>query len=87
MMTANGLSIVGWRDVPVDESVLGVLSKDFVPTIRQVCYTLQSASILRKQLHRYNLTLALKSHCQVLHPDIQKIVVIVTHRANLLCHS
>jgi glutamate synthase (NADPH) large chain len=33
---ANGLSIVGWRDVPVDESVLGILSKDFVPTIRQV---------------------------------------------------
>jgi hypothetical protein len=35
-LAANGLSIVGWRDVPVDESVLGILSKDFVPTIRQV---------------------------------------------------
>ena len=28
--------VAGWRDVPVDENVLGVLSKDFVPTIRQV---------------------------------------------------
>jgi glutamate synthase domain-containing protein 1 len=44
MMTANGLSIVGWRDVPVDESVLGVLSKDFVPTIRQVCRVLSYAA-------------------------------------------
>ena len=40
MIIANGLSIVGWRDVPVDESVLGVLSKDFVPTIRQACNAL-----------------------------------------------
>jgi glutamate synthase domain-containing protein 1 len=32
----NGMVVAGWRDVPVDESVLGSLSKDFVPTIRQV---------------------------------------------------
>jgi glutamate synthase (ferredoxin) len=33
---ANGLTIAGWRDVPVDESVLGTLSAAFVPVIRQV---------------------------------------------------
>lgn len=32
----NGFEVAGWRDVPVDESVLGSLSADFVPTIRQV---------------------------------------------------
>lgn len=26
----------GWRDVPVDSSVLGSLSADFVPRIKQV---------------------------------------------------
>jgi glutamate synthase domain-containing protein 1 len=32
----NGMEVAGWRDVPVDENVLGSLSRDFVPTIRQV---------------------------------------------------
>lgn len=32
----QGLKILGWREVPVDPSVLGTLSKDFVPVIRQV---------------------------------------------------
>ena len=36
VLSRNNLKIVGWRDVPVDSSVLGVLSADFVPTIKQV---------------------------------------------------
>lgn len=52
IMIANGLSIVGWRDVPVDESVLGVLSKDFVPTIRQV-YRIMSYAIKMTYLSIY----------------------------------
>ena len=31
----SGFNVLGWRDVPVDPSVLGELSQDFVPTIKQ----------------------------------------------------
>lgn len=31
----NGFEVVGWRDVPVDPSVLGRLARDFVPRIQQ----------------------------------------------------
>ena len=36
---AAGLKLVGWRDVPVDPEYLGDLSRDFVPTIKQVVVT------------------------------------------------
>ena len=32
---SNGFKILGWRDVPVDETVLGSLSRDFCPRIQQ----------------------------------------------------
>ena len=32
----NNLVVKGWRDVPVDKSVLGELSAEFVPQIKQV---------------------------------------------------
>merc|ERR1711871_1607123 len=36
---AVGLKVVGWRDVPSDPTYLGALSRDFVPTIKQVVVT------------------------------------------------
>ena len=36
MRVEYNLVVKGWRDVPVDLSVLGVLSRDFVPQIKQV---------------------------------------------------
>ena len=34
-MKSLDLHVLGWRDVPVDPSVLGSLSRDFAPTIKQ----------------------------------------------------
>lgn len=36
VLSRSGLSLLGFRDVPVDVNVLGSLSKQFVPFIRQV---------------------------------------------------
>ncbi len=33
---AEGLHVLGWRDVPTDESSLGALARDAMPTFRQV---------------------------------------------------
>ncbi|MGV9674441.1 glutamate synthase large subunit [Nocardia sp. NPDC003482] len=32
----EGLEVLGWRDVPIDESSLGALSRDAMPTFRQI---------------------------------------------------
>ncbi|WFN92928.1 glutamate synthase large subunit [Gordonia sihwensis] len=36
IIAAEGLTLLGWRDVPVDESSLGALARDAMPTFRQV---------------------------------------------------
>ena len=36
IVDAQGLTLLGWRDVPVDESSLGALARDAMPTFRQV---------------------------------------------------
>src|SRR5271165_4468059 len=33
---AEGLEVLGWREVPTDESSLGALARDAMPTFRQV---------------------------------------------------
>ena len=33
---AEGLKVLGWRNVPIDDSSLGALSRDAMPTFRQV---------------------------------------------------
>ena len=33
---AEGLTVLGWRDVPTDDSSLGALARDAMPTFRQV---------------------------------------------------
>ena len=33
---AEGLTVLGWRDVPIDDSSLGALARDAMPTFRQV---------------------------------------------------
>ena len=33
---AEGLEVLGWRDVPTDESSLGALARDAMPTFRQI---------------------------------------------------
>jgi glutamate synthase (NADPH/NADH) large chain len=36
IVEAEGLQVLGWRDVPTDESSLGALARDAMPTLRQV---------------------------------------------------
>jgi glutamate synthase (NADPH/NADH) large chain len=36
IVEAEGLEVIGWRDVPTDDSSLGALSRDAMPTFRQV---------------------------------------------------
>ena len=35
VVEAEGLQVIGWRDVPTDESSLGALARDAMPTFRQ----------------------------------------------------
>jgi glutamate synthase domain-containing protein 1 len=36
IVEAEGLQVLGWRDVPFDESSLGALARDAMPTLRQI---------------------------------------------------
>ncbi len=36
IVEAEGLTLLGWRDVPTDDSSLGALARDAMPTLRQV---------------------------------------------------
>jgi glutamate synthase (NADPH) large chain len=36
IVEAEGLQVLGWRDVPTDESSLGALARDAMPSLRQV---------------------------------------------------
>src|SRR5271163_656492 len=36
VVEAEGLQVLGWREVPTDDSSLGALSRDAMPTFRQV---------------------------------------------------
>src|SRR6201995_3042812 len=36
IVEAEGLQVLGWRNVPTDDSSLGALSRDAMPTFRQV---------------------------------------------------
>ncbi|MFT4088450.1 MAG: glutamate synthase central domain-containing protein, partial [Gordonia sp. (in: high G+C Gram-positive bacteria)] len=40
IVAAQGLTLLGWRNVPVDDSSLGALARDAMPTMRQVFITL-----------------------------------------------
>ena len=39
IIDSEGLRLLGWRNVPVDESSLGALARDAMPTFRQVFFT------------------------------------------------
>lgn len=40
----EGLEVLGWRDVPIDESSLGALARDAMPTFRQIFIASPKAS-------------------------------------------
>ncbi|MCV7422628.1 glutamate synthase large subunit [Mycobacterium yunnanensis] len=44
IVEAEGLTFLGWRDVPTDDSSLGALARDAMPTFRQIFITLGERS-------------------------------------------
>lgn len=48
---AEGLQVLGWRKVPTDDSSLGALSRDAMPTFRQVFMTGASGMALERRAY------------------------------------
>src|ERR1700760_4110408 len=48
---AEGLEVLGWRDVPTDDSSLGALARDAMPTFRQVFMTGASGMDLERRAY------------------------------------
>src|SRR5689334_5553590 len=44
IVEAEGLTLLGWRDVPTDDSSLGALARDAMPTFRQIFISLGERS-------------------------------------------
>ncbi|WP_132993396.1 glutamate synthase large subunit [Gordonia zhaorongruii] len=42
IVRSEGLDLLGWRDVPIDETSLGALARDAMPTFRQLFITLSA---------------------------------------------
>ncbi len=51
IVEAEGLQVLGWRDVPTDESSLGALARDAMPTFRQVFITGASGIELERRVY------------------------------------
>ena len=49
---AQGLSVAGWREVPVDSSVCGPIALDSLPAIEQVFVVAQDSSLSEQELNR-----------------------------------
>src|SRR6201994_1038927 len=48
---SEGLQVLGWRNVPIDDSSLGALSRDAMPTFRQVFLTGESGMTLERRCY------------------------------------
>ena len=51
IVEAEGLEVIGWRDVPTDESSLGALARDAMPTFRQVFISGASGMDLERRVY------------------------------------
>ncbi|WP_454164120.1 glutamate synthase large subunit [Gordonia iterans] len=51
IVDAQGLTLLGWREVPVDDSSLGALARDAMPTFRQVFIGGASGMDLERQAY------------------------------------
>ncbi|GGF15661.1 glutamate synthase large subunit [Williamsia phyllosphaerae] len=49
IVEAEGLTVIGWRDVPIDDSSLGALARDAMPTFRQLFITGASGDELERR--------------------------------------
>ncbi|MFW6365854.1 MAG: glutamate synthase central domain-containing protein, partial [Spirochaetota bacterium] len=53
VIAAEGLHVVGWRDVPVDQSVIGEIAMRSEPKIRQIFVTADNGMLSRLELKLY----------------------------------
>ncbi|MGV0993478.1 MAG: glutamate synthase large subunit [Mycobacterium sp.] len=51
LVEAEGLTVIGWRDVPTDDSSLGALARDAMPTFRQLFIGGASGMDLERQAY------------------------------------
>ena len=51
IVEAEGLEVIGWRDMPTDESSLGALARDAMPTFRQVFISGASGMELERRVY------------------------------------
>ncbi|BBU20264.1 hypothetical protein MYXE_00530 [Mycobacterium xenopi] len=51
IVEAEGLQVLGWRDVPTDDSSLGALSRDAMPTFRQLFIAGASGMTLERRAY------------------------------------
>ncbi|MGK2879926.1 MAG: glutamate synthase large subunit [Mycobacterium sp.] len=51
IVEAEGLRLLGWRDVPTDESSLGALARDAMPTLRQLFIAGESGMELERRAY------------------------------------
>jgi glutamate synthase (NADPH/NADH) large chain len=51
IVEAEGLKVLGWRDVPTDESSLGALARDAMPTFRQLFIAGESGMELERRAY------------------------------------
>jgi glutamate synthase (NADPH) large chain len=51
IVEAEGLHVLGWRDVPTDESSLGALARDAMPTFRQLFIAGESGMQLERRAY------------------------------------
>ena len=73
------LVVKGWRDVPVDLSVLGSLSADFVPTIKQVFVQAESSNFFRDEKALEDVLYAARREIQVLMSNTHTKTLTYTH--------
>ena len=52
IVASEGLIVLGWRDVPVDDSSLGALARDAMPTLRQLFIAAPDSSVTGMDLER-----------------------------------
>ncbi len=52
IVTSEGLAVIGWRDVPVDDSALGSMARDVMPTFRQVFIAAPDGDVAGMDLER-----------------------------------
>jgi glutamate synthase (NADPH/NADH) large chain len=51
IVEAEGLQVIGWRDVPTDDSSLGALARDAMPTLRQIFISGASGMDLERRVY------------------------------------